>query len=277
MGDADAGVLLSERATIRARPRPLQAPPHHRWPGRARRARPPTRRRRRRRRTRRCSRSAMCVVTPSARSTAAPSPAGCEGLPSRHGHPRGREDREKGMGEEKSPRSADGGTGRRLRRRRAGAACGVLAVGECAVHAYMSCRILNYAYIFGASLRLEDLFNQAAPYTWRRLWAQAVNTALPQLAQSPRRPASAQRLSTRSAPLIESKTLSQTLYCLHTHGPPRSRHHRARSPRLGRAGRPGGRRELEGSYRDREEAMRDSQGANSLLGAVHALDMPCRR
>jgi hypothetical protein len=49
MGNADAGLLVSKRAAI------------HRWPGRSRRARPPTRRRRRRRRTRRYARSGPCA------------------------------------------------------------------------------------------------------------------------------------------------------------------------------------------------------------------------
>jgi hypothetical protein len=43
----------------------------------------------------------------------------------------------------RSPRSVDGGAGRRLRRCRTRVACGEFAFGQCAVHAYMTSRILN--------------------------------------------------------------------------------------------------------------------------------------
>jgi hypothetical protein len=58
----------------------------------------------------------------------------------------------------RSPRSADGGTGTRLRRRRARAACGELTAVGCGSYT-SELLTLEPAHTFGAGLRLEDLYN----------------------------------------------------------------------------------------------------------------------
>jgi hypothetical protein len=61
------------------------------------------------------------------------------------------------------------------------------------------------------------------------------------------------------------------------HGSPRSRHHRARRPGLGRASGPGRRRWLEVRDRGRDKDLRSSQGTQHHLLTCHALHLLRRK